>query len=137
MLKHDTHFVQSYLMPAVNEKTYLLIAKPKLELVAILNKTRTYLVFVFFITAIFIIFLSIYLLNKVIVKPINALVDRAEINENDGYPEFPVDFISNEIYQLGNVLNKMVDTIRRRGSELAQSEELLKRTQKMVKLGSW
>ena len=130
LLKNNKYYIQSYVWPTKTGKNYVLISSEKSALISALNKTRMVLFYTFIATAILIILIGIYWLERLISSPLNILAEQARGSELNQYPDFPISKGNDEISLLGNVLNNMVALTKKR-------EEQLQITQKLSKIGGW
>lgn len=136
-LENNKYFIQSYVLPVVNGKLFLLLSQSRAELQAALNKSRYLLLLIFLVIALLIIPFGIYWLNKRVSEPLNILTKQlAEIEKNE-YPDFYISESKDEISLLGNGLNNMVAVIKSREESLKASQIDLNEAQHLSKIGSW
>ena len=136
-LEHEIYYIQSYVLPVVNGKIFVLISRSRSELDSALNKSRYTLLLIFLLTASLAITFGIYWLNTRISMPLNKLTEGIDKIEKNEYPEFYVSKSKDEISQLGNGLNKMVEVIKSREAALKISQIDLNEAQHLAIIGSW
>ena len=136
-LENEVYYIQSYVMPVVNGKIFIVLSQSRTELESALNKSRYLLLLIFLFIALLIIPFGIYWLNKRVSRPLNILTKQlATIGKNE-YPNFYLSKAKDEISLLGNGLNNMVEVIKSREEALKASQIDLKEAQHLAKIGSW
>ncbi|MCK4704033.1 MAG: PAS domain-containing protein, partial [Gammaproteobacteria bacterium] len=136
-LEHELYYIDSYVLPVINGKIFILLSQSRSALDSALNKSRNILFLIFLFTASVVIPFGIYWLNTHISKPLNKLTKEIHKIEKNEYPEFYVSDSKDEISALGNVLNNMVAVIKSREAALRTSQIDLNEAQHLAKMGSW
>ncbi|MDH5484670.1 MAG: PAS domain-containing protein, partial [Gammaproteobacteria bacterium] len=137
LLTTHTHYTLPYVWPTPSGNNYLLITLSRSNLTSALNSTRLYLTIAFSIIASITIITGIYWLNRLISRPLDALVQQAKLTDENHYPVFPINQTKDEINLLGTVLNKMVNTIKSREKDLTLRTKQLDNAQRISHIGDW
>ena len=131
---NSLYFIQAHLLPGENGPIYFLGFLPKEALNAALLETREMLLWIYLLTALFILPLSFYLINRNVVRPLRQLSAHAAYIEGGDYRVFPESQQQDEIGLLSRVLNRMVQAIMQREQALQKAhDELEERVERRTK----
>lgn len=124
-LDHDQYFIHAHQLPADNGMIYFLSLLPKSDLLAAIHDTRVVLFVIFIVAALLTISLGVFWLGRSITKPLEQLVDQAKRIEDGDYSEIPIDQSKNEIGILSKALDKVVNAVKARETDLLYSRNEL------------